>query len=285
MNFTYFKFLLKTSRPQFWLGSTAFFLIGASSVGLSGAPFWLGLLFCTLPAGLLINGVNDIFDRDSDAANPRKVREGSKLDDQKVTLISKSAAVVASASLAVCILTHQHLACGVLLLLIATWCAYSCPPLRTKGTPFIDSITNGVGMLLFLVFARALQAGNTTSLFNFSEVVWMLFFGVIAVHALQTLWDIECDSGANDRTIGTVLQVKGTLYFCLVIFSSLLVFFHSLHSALNCYLLVAVSLCIYMLWKPTQKVIYTSTWILLYSFPLLVLYFLMFDSQFINKML
>ncbi len=276
-------FLLKTSRPPFWLGSSAFYLIGASTVNLSGIAFWSGLLFCTFPAGLIINGINDIADRESDALNPRKIAAGSVLNNRKARLILICSFIVGLVPIAICITTQHYIASIAMIVLIVTWIVYSCRPFRTKGIPFIDSITNSVGMLLFLIFARSLQKGNHLELFNFTDIVWMLFFGVVAIHALQTLWDIESDMSAHDNTTGSILKLKGTLWFCFTIFCSLLISFHSLHTALNIYLLLAISICIYMIMYPRTKIIYTSTWILLYAFPVLILYFLLFDAQFLTN--
>lgn len=278
-------FLIKTSRPQFWLGSTAFFLLGAASVNLTGLSFWLGLLFCTVPAGLIINGINDIADRQSDARNPRKIKAGSLLTDHKVRLILKYAVLCTVTALAVCIVAQQYTAATIMLLLVATWLSYSCRPLRTKSIPILDSFTNGMGMLLFLVLARALQINEFSQLFHFSEVYWLLFFGVVALHALQTLWDIESDTTAGDTTIGTLLKMKGTLLFCLLLFCTLLIFFRSLHIALNLYLVVAVGLSLYMLLSLSRTVIFRSTWILLYGFPVVVVYFLLFEQDFLVKLL
>ena len=67
------RFLLKVSRPGFWLTSIWFYLLplGQRDV-FSSAGFWLGLLFVTFPLGIIIYGWNDVVDRETDRLNPRK---------------------------------------------------------------------------------------------------------------------------------------------------------------------------------------------------------------------
>jgi len=67
------SFLLKTSRPGLWATSVWFYLLplGRHQV-FHRTGFWLGLLYVTLPLGLLLYGWNDIADAEVDHLNPRK---------------------------------------------------------------------------------------------------------------------------------------------------------------------------------------------------------------------
>ena len=67
--------LIKISRPRFWVYITGPFLIGV--VAASPVQSWpliilLGAYF-TFPANLLIYGINDIFDYETDKHNPKKI--------------------------------------------------------------------------------------------------------------------------------------------------------------------------------------------------------------------
>ncbi len=72
-----FAFLLKVSRWRFWLYLAGTYLVGFTigvrdlNLLLTGW-FWLHFLYFTLPANLLLYGINDLFDADSDASNPKK---------------------------------------------------------------------------------------------------------------------------------------------------------------------------------------------------------------------
>src|SRR5205823_2723377 len=66
-------FFLKASRPGFWLTSIWFYLLPlAGHRVFDSSSFWIGVLFVTLPLGLLIYGWNDILDAENDRQNPRK---------------------------------------------------------------------------------------------------------------------------------------------------------------------------------------------------------------------
>lgn len=66
-------FTLKASRPGFWLTTLWFYLMphGGRFDAPNGA-FWLGLVYITLPLGMLIYAGNDLSDAETDRLNPRK---------------------------------------------------------------------------------------------------------------------------------------------------------------------------------------------------------------------
>src|SRR5467141_5132304 len=70
---SYLVFLLQVSRPGLWSTTALFYLmpLGHADILHSGKP-WLGLFFVLFPLGLLLYGVNDIVDAETDALNPRK---------------------------------------------------------------------------------------------------------------------------------------------------------------------------------------------------------------------
>lgn len=74
----YLRFLLKVSRPRFWLYLFGPYIVGIAAAGASRSDFIrtdvivFGLYFL-FPANLLIYGINDIFDFETDKLNPKKV--------------------------------------------------------------------------------------------------------------------------------------------------------------------------------------------------------------------
>lgn len=72
------KEVLRISRPRFWIYQAATYgLIGALSTtrGLavfSDWKYWLFFVYFLIPTNLLIYGVNDIFDYETDKLNPKK---------------------------------------------------------------------------------------------------------------------------------------------------------------------------------------------------------------------
>ncbi len=66
-------FTLKASRPGFWLTTIWFYLMPhAGRFDVHNGAFWLGLIYVTLPLGMLIYAGNDLSDAETDRLNPRK---------------------------------------------------------------------------------------------------------------------------------------------------------------------------------------------------------------------
>ena len=66
-------FIIKASRPGLWATAAWFYLIPLGRRQVFGsAGFWLGLIYVTLPLGLIIYGWNDVADAEIDGFNPRK---------------------------------------------------------------------------------------------------------------------------------------------------------------------------------------------------------------------
>src|SRR5258708_24350219 len=68
-------FLLQVSRPGLWSTTAMFYLmpLGRADI-LHSVKLWLGLFFVLFPLGILLDGVDDIGDAETDALNPRKGR-------------------------------------------------------------------------------------------------------------------------------------------------------------------------------------------------------------------
>src|SRR5689334_17207565 len=70
---SYLIFLLQVSRPGLWSTTALFYLMPLGRMDfLHSGKLWLGLFFVLFPLGLLLYGVNDIVDAETDALNPRK---------------------------------------------------------------------------------------------------------------------------------------------------------------------------------------------------------------------
>ena len=67
-------FLLKLSRPYFWLVTCWLYLLptGRRFDLLGSGSFWCGLAYSTLPLNLLCYLMNDLSDVEVDQHNPRK---------------------------------------------------------------------------------------------------------------------------------------------------------------------------------------------------------------------
>jgi 4-hydroxybenzoate polyprenyltransferase len=206
--------LLVLSRPRFWLYLAGPVLVGvafgADAVADLVTPRTLALFgYFLVPANLLLYGVNDVFDRDVDAANPKKAgREGRYAGDPVVPAV-----VVASFLLGLALfpvvppVAWPHLA-GFLLLGVA----YSAPPLRLKTTPPLDSLSNGLYVLPGAA-AYATVAGVQPPL---AALVggWLW---AMAMHTFSAIPDVEPDRAAGIRTTATVLGPPRTLVYCAAV--------------------------------------------------------------------
>lgn len=208
------RFLLKVSRPRFWIYIFGPYLIGlvAAAGDKQELVDWRVLvfgLFFTLPANLLIYGVNDIFDFETDKLNPKKEGyEALVTPKRRRTLVAAIALTnlpffVIAANLGV-----QPIIAFASFLFYSFF--YSAPPIRAKAWPFLDSLFN-VLYIMPGIFAFALLTGTQPpNAVFFAGGLW-----TAAMHAYSAIPDIDADREAKLSTIATVLGSTGTHIFCL----------------------------------------------------------------------
>jgi len=89
------KQLFWSSRPVSWINTAYPFAIAYwLASGDAGATLWLGALFFLIPYNLLMYGINDVFDYESDLRNPRKGGIEGALLDPKWHRLTVTAAVI-----------------------------------------------------------------------------------------------------------------------------------------------------------------------------------------------
>ncbi|WP_435195007.1 prenyltransferase [Natronomonas sp. EA1] len=204
-------YLLRLSRPRFWFYLAGPVIVGATygagSLGELFSPVAVAL-FCyfLLPANVFLYGVNDVFDRDVDEANPKK-------DEKEVRYVGGRlvpALVVATGALALAFVPVLPRA-GVLAL--GAWVflsvEYSAPPLRFKTTPLFDSLSNGL-YILPAVIAYTVLAGEAPPLAAIAAG-WLWTMGM---HTFSAIPDIEPDRAAGIRTTATYLGESKTYGYC-----------------------------------------------------------------------
>ncbi|WP_412932893.1 UbiA family prenyltransferase [Microbacterium jepli] len=198
--------LVHISRPVLWINA-----IGTGVVGmwLTGQLFDLQalpiLVWLTLPFNLLIYGVNDIFDQDTDALNSRKGSiEGALIEPTEVRLIAWAVAVTNLPFLVYFVIALPPLAVAVILLYTLIFVFYSAPPLQFKRRPFLDSLSNAAYALPLLILPVALRA----------DPVWPAVIGLmawsVAKHAYDAVQDIEEDRASGITTTAVRLGPRGT---------------------------------------------------------------------------
>ena len=206
-------YLFWLSRPRFWLYLAGPVIVGvvygAAGPGDVVQPITVALFaYFLLPANLFLYGVNDIFDADIDALNPKKAEDGREV---QYTGSRAVAAVVAGATLLgaafVPFLPRTALLpfAGFYLLGVA----YSAPPLRFKTTPFLDSLSNGLYVLPALVSYATLTGSFPPAVAVAGGWIWAM-----GMHTFSAIPDIEPDRAAGIHTTATLLGKRRTLAYC-----------------------------------------------------------------------
>ena len=204
--------LVISSRPISWV-NTAFPFAVAYYLGTGNIDVTLivGAFFFLIPYNLLMYGVNDVFDYESDLTNPRKGGlEGALLEPKY-----HSATLWISTSLAapfvIYLLAVGSVFSGALLLLVIfSVVAYSAKHLRFKEITVLDSFTSALHFIGPMLFGLALAE---TSLMG--EVVIMatiaFFLWGMASHAFGAVQDIRADKDANIASIATFFGASLTV--------------------------------------------------------------------------
>lgn len=210
----FFATLILSSRPISWINtafpfaSAYFFVTRTIDVALI-----VGTLFFLIPYNVLMYGVNDVFDYESDLRNPRKGGiEGALLDPKwhRPTL-------VASALSCLPFLIYLFWIGSVesklwLALFVFTVIAYSAKGLRFKEKPFLDSLTSASHFVGPMIYGIALAGGNlgdpTAALITASFTLWG-----IASHAFGAVQDVKADREAGISSIATAIGARATVRF------------------------------------------------------------------------
>lgn len=232
----------KISRLRFWP-----YLFGPFLIGIAAAPFvineWLLLLFglyFTLPANLLIYGINDIFDYETDRINPKKQTYEALVSPQQYKRLSR-VILLLNAPVIALLLVSAPVARWAMLGFFFFGLFYSMPPIRAKTKPLIDSFFN-----ILYIFPGLVSFGVITNTWPPLQIIVAATLWCMAMHAYSAIPDIPSDKKAGVNTIATLLGKRGTLVFCL-----------------TCYLLAAI-LSFYVLgwFSVVGGVVYTSMMLL-----------------------
>ncbi|SEP61772.1 prenyltransferase [Natrinema salaciae] len=205
------SYLLTLSRPRFWLYLAGPVLVGvayaADTVGDLFAPAAIALFaYFLLPANVFLYGINDIYDREIDTANPKKEDREARYRGQGYV------PVAVGLCSAVPVLFAPVLSRGALPWLIAflvLGAAYSAPPARFKTRPPLDSVSNGLYITPGAA-AYAAVAGVQPPLLAVAGG-WLWAMGM---HTFSAIPDIEPDRETGIRTTATVLGDRRTYAYC-----------------------------------------------------------------------
>jgi 4-hydroxybenzoate polyprenyltransferase len=199
--------LFHIARPVLWINT-----VGPATVGmwLSGDlwrwDFLPILLWLTLPFNLLIYGVNDIFDQETDAKNPRKgTLEGARIGSEEVRPIA-SGVLLTNLPFLLYFVFFLPLGATLWMLLYALlFVGYSVPPARFKTRPYLDSLSNAAYAFPLVFTPLALSA----------PVVWPAALGLMAwsaaKHTFDAVQDVDEDRRVGIETTAVRLGPRGVV--------------------------------------------------------------------------
>ena len=172
----------------------------------------IGTFFFLVPYNLLMYGVNDVFDYESDIKNPRKggiegMREQREFHP---TILRWSVILAAPFFVALCLMGTWS-AGLVLVSVVGMVIAYSIKGLRFKEIPVLDSITSSIHFVGPLIYGLMLTGAAATA---WPYVVAMFAWG-IGSHAFGAVQDIIPDRKGRLSSIATVLGAQFTVWFSL----------------------------------------------------------------------
>jgi 4-hydroxybenzoate polyprenyltransferase len=199
--------LFHISRPVLWINT-----VGPGTIGmwLTGDLFAWGtlpvLLWLTLPFNLLIYGVNDVFDQETDAKNPRKgTLEGARIDRSEVRPVVLGVIFTNAPFLIYSLLFLPFSAVAWMLLYALLFVGYSVPPARFKAHPYLDSLSNAAYAFPLVFVPLALGKGP----------VWSAALGLMAwsaaKHTFDAVQDVDEDRRAGITTTAVRLGPSGVV--------------------------------------------------------------------------
>lgn len=207
-----------SSRPISWI-NTAFPFAAAYllTTGAIDALLVVGTLFFLIPYNLLMYGVNDVFDYESDLRNPRKGGSEGALLEPRLHRAVVWTGIVTATPLVVAMLwlggTGNPWSWAVLAVSLFAVFAYSVPGLRFKEVPVLDSITSSTHFVSPAVYGLAVAGAVWTP--QLLAVVAAFFCWGMASHAFGAVQDVVPDREAGIASIATAFGARATVRIAL----------------------------------------------------------------------
>ena len=213
------KQLFVSSRPISWINTA--FPFAATYIFFTGkvdATLVIGTLFFLIPYNLLMYGINDVFDYESDLRNPRKGGIEGALLSKGLHKLTIWTSVLSCVPFVAYLLFAGSVASGALLLFaVFTVLAYSVKGLRFKEIPFLDSLTSASHFVNPMLFAAVL-VGQSLLAAPLLQA-WLAFAcWAMASHAFGAVQDVKADREGGLSSIGTVIGARATTRFAWVLY-------------------------------------------------------------------
>lgn len=213
--------LLIASRPLSWINTAyPFAAVYVLTTGRIDLSFVAGTIFFLVPYNLVMYGVNDVFDYESDLANPRKGgAEGAKLPPRlhRATLVSATGLALPFVVTLVVLGTQRPMSWAVLAVSLFAVLAYSLRGLRFKEIPVLDSVTSSTHFVTPALYALALAGTVITPAIALTMIAF--FCWGMASHAFGAVQDIVPDRDAAIGSIATVFGAAATVRIAIALWA------------------------------------------------------------------
>jgi 4-hydroxybenzoate polyprenyltransferase len=188
--------------------------VGTTVMGMWLAGFlwnWQALaliIWSTLPFNLLIYGVNDIFDQETDSKNTRKGGlEGALILASESKKIVLGVLLLNIPFLIYFFFTYSAATLIWITAYVVIFVFYSAPPFRFKARKFFDSFSNAAYAFPMVFVPLALG----------EEPIWFGAIGLMAwsmaKHTYDAIQDIDEDLNSGIVTTAVYLKPRGVVYW------------------------------------------------------------------------
>ncbi|MBT4334862.1 UbiA family prenyltransferase [bacterium] len=265
--------LIKTSRPIYWLIQPLIFTV---CLFYSGADLnyisIIQLILLSFPLSLIIYGINDIYDFESDQINPRKrLVNGIVLKQENHKRIKTVSYILIAILIISSIITLniENIISMIVLLFFIYF--YSAPPIRFKERPPLDSLAN---IFIYIIPPAFLGYSFGSSIFDFDYKIYVAALCLAAFFIFSTIMDYTPDKKAGDKTFSVLYGKRIAALVSLIITILVYIFANFNTQLINYYLLLCITLYLIILIKPNEKLASIFFKIIYFCFYIIAFYFL-----------
>lgn len=212
-------YIFWSSRPISWINTAypfaAAYLMVHGEIDLTAI---IGTIFFLIPYNLLMYGVNDVFDYESDLRNPRKGGIEGALLPKEIHKTVIWAAVLSCVPFVAYLIAVGNISSSLwLALFIFTVVAYSAKHLRFKEKPVLDSVTSASHFVGPMIFALALTNQDLTNPKLLAIIAAFTLWGM-ASHAFGAVQDVKADREGKIASIATYFGARLTTRLALAMY-------------------------------------------------------------------
>ena len=203
-----------SSRPVSWINTAypfaAAYLLAGGLGRVGVAELVVGTFYFLVPYNLLMYGLNDVWDYESDLRNPRKGGIEGVVLSRRWHRLTVWCAVVSNVPFLVYLaLVGDAASTAVLAVSVFAVVAYSAPGLRFKERPVLDSATSATHFVSPAVVGLTLADGALSTPVVAALVAFFLWG--MASQAFGAVQDVEADRAAGIGSVATWLGAARTV--------------------------------------------------------------------------